>query len=231
MEVFNKPLDMPRLKAAIATELLRRATHRIHHRRTQRLRRLARRYNLQRKDARRQLDTTCADLTMGYRKLSRQLSLQKLAMEFQQGLLLADNDDDVFRALFGMYVSHSGPVFGAAMVCDAEAQLQLVGRFGVPNPDPAPFCLTLSKPLIDMVLTDPHATLLDAGERADLFGPSIRKFLVGLSVLAVPLVPVAGQMIGMVMLYRKGEQPFMDSDVALAEMISLPAALAIQRND
>ena len=53
----------------------------------------------------------------------------------------------------------------------------------------------------------------------------------GCGILAVPLVPSEGQMIGLVLLYRKGEQPFMESDVALAEMISLATAMAVQRND
>jgi hypothetical protein len=34
-----------------------------------------------------------------------------------------------------------------------------------------------------------------------------------------------------VVLYRKGEQPFSDSDVAFAELVSGPTALAVRRND
>ena len=154
-----------------------------------------------------------------------------MVMEFQKNLILSRNDDDVFKSLFGMFVRHSGPVFGAALVCDDDAHLQLVGRFGVPNPDGASFCQWLSSPIVNTLLGDPRPTLIDATEQTERFDPGIRKYLAGLTILAVPLVPTEGQMIGVVMLYRKGEQPFMESDVSLAEMISLPTALAVRRND
>lgn len=240
VEVFRKPLDLDRLRKAIHGELSRRAHQERFHTRTRRLRRLARHSNLQRKHAWRQLDNGnrseggrpegSAHLA-GYRKLSRQVGLQKLVMEFQKNLLLSRSDDDVFKNLFGMYVHHSGPIFGAAMVCDDSAQLQLVGRFGVPGPDPARFCQWLSSPIVDTVLCNPRPTLIDATEQTERFDPSIRKYLAGLSILALPLVPAEGQMIGLVLLYRKGEQPFMESDLALAEMVALPTALAVQRND
>jgi CheY-like chemotaxis protein len=231
IEVFRKPLDLNRLKQTITAELARQADQERYRTRTRRLRRLASHSNLQRKHARRQINSGPGEQTLGYRKLSRQVGLQKLVMEFQRNLLLARCDDDVFKNLFGMYVHHSGPVFGAALVCDDQAQLQLIGRFGVPNPDPARFCLWLSSPIIDTVLGEPRPTLIDATEQTDRFDPSIRKYLPGLSILALPLVPEEGQMIGLVMLYRKGEQPFMESDVSLAEMIAMPTALAVQRND
>ncbi len=246
VEVFDKPLDLPRLKQAIASELARVADDQRVRTRSVRLRRLARHFKQQRKHAypqgpgpkadgrqdSRQVETSPnAELASDYRKLNRQVNLQKLVMEFQRGLLQAGSDDDVFKSLFGMFVHHSGPVFGAALVCDDQAQLQLIGRFGVPNPDGPKFCLALSVPIIDTVLTNPQATLIDATEQADRFAPNIRRYLVGLSILAIPLVPAEGQMIGLVMLYRKGEQPFMETDVSLAEMIALPTALAVQRND
>jgi CheY-like chemotaxis protein len=246
VEVFDKPLDLPRLKQAIASELARLADHQRVRTRTVRLRRLARHFKLQGKHASSDLPITPApngepsrpretsgnaDMVSDYRKLNRQVNLQKLVMEFQRNLLLAGDDDDVFKCLFGMFVHHSGPLFGAALVCDDQAQLQLIGRFGVPNPDGPKFCLALSAPIIETVLTNPRPTLIDATEQAGRFDPNIRRYLVGLSILAVPLIPTEGQMIGLVLLYRKGEQPFMESDVALAEMVALPTALAVQRND
>lgn len=232
VEVFDKPLDLPRLKQAIASELARVADDQRVRTRTVRLRRLARHFKAQQNHAGHELQSTDhAELVSDYRKLNRKANLQKLVMEFQRNLLMAGSDDDVFKSLFGMFIHHSGPLFGAALVCDDQAQLQLIGRFGVPNPDGPKFCLALSAPIIDTVLGDPRPTLIDATEQADRFAPNIRKYLVGLSILAVPLIPAEGQMIGLVMLYRKGEQPFMETDVSLAEMIALPTALAVQRND
>ena len=62
-------------------------------------------------------------------------------------------------------------------------------------------------------------------------GESIQRYLVGVSALVVPLVPTQGEMIGMVILYRKAEQPFTDEDLSMATMIAPSAARAVARND
>jgi DNA-binding response OmpR family regulator len=231
VEVMTKPLDLAHLRECVRRELAGRAHRRRSERRTQRLRRLARGANLQRKDAQKQLDGTCSDLAQSYRALSEQLAVQQLQMTYQHDLLAAKCDDDVFRVLFRTYVRKSGPVFGIALVCDADAELQVVGRFGVPGPDSATFCQALVRPVISTVLQNPHIAQFDAGERVEEFDPAIRRYLAGVTVLAVPLLPASGEMIGLVVLYRKGEQPFTDNDVALAQVIAKPTALAVRRND
>jgi CheY-like chemotaxis protein len=231
IEVMTKPLDLPRLRECVRLELKHLAHRRRTHRRELRLRQLARQTNLQRKDAQKQLDTTCADLAEAYRALSGQLAVQQTSATYQRELLAARCDDDVFRAMFRLFVHRSGAVYGVALVCDSNADLQIVGRFGVPGPDSAEFCQSLSLPVIETVLQNPRITQLDAGDRAEIFDPPIRKYLVGLTVLAVPLLPVSGEMIGLVVLYRKGEQPFTDEDLQLAELIAAPTAIAVKRND
>jgi GAF domain-containing protein len=84
---------------------------------------------------------------------------------------------------------------------------------------------------VDQILKTPECTLIDAWDHAELFDESIRRRLCGVSVLAVPLIPAPGELIGLGVLYRKGEQPFIDQDLALAEMISLATATAVRRND
>ncbi|HUU59303.1 MAG TPA: response regulator [Phycisphaerae bacterium] len=231
IELMTKPLDLDRLRRTVRDELGRQAYRREARRRTRRLRVLARKSNLERKTIHRQLETTCADLTEAYRSLSSRLNLQQIVLGYQRELLAAKNDDDVFRTLFHLFVRRSGMVFGVAMVCDGEAELQIIGRFGVPLPDGMNFCRTLTAPLVDSVLASPQCRLLDAGDEAEMFDPSIRKYLVGVSVLAVPLLPVEGEMIGLVVLYRRGEQPFTDEDIELAEMIGHPTAIAVRRNE
>jgi len=86
-------------------------------------------------------------------------------------------------------------------------------------------------PLIDRTLERPECFLWDAGEDPTRFAENIRKFLPGITILTVPLIPEPGELIGLVVLYRKGEQPFTDMDCALAEMVAHPAALAVRRND
>jgi len=223
-----KPLDIDRLRRTVADEVQRVRRERS---RTRRLRRLVRDTNRQKKEISHKLETTCEDLTDAYRTLSGQLAFQQVVLNFQRQLLAAKTDDEVFGMLFRFFVQRSGPVYGVALVCDSEAELKMIGRFGVPTPDSAAFCERLTAPLIDKILADPTCQLLDAGEEAESFDESIRKYLVGLSALTVPLIPTPGEMIGLLVLYRKGEQPFTDGDVALAELIGVPTAVAVRRND
>ncbi|MFW5839519.1 MAG: response regulator [Planctomycetota bacterium] len=231
VELLTKPLDLDRLAGAVQQELNR--LNEIQHiqRRNQRLRHLVRRTSQMRRVPRQSTSQTCADLTTAYRSLSRQMAMQGIVLGYQKSLLGARCDDDVFATLFRMFVQRTGPVFGVAMVCDSAAQLRIVGRFGVPHPDSLAFCQKLTDPMVDILLANPHPTLIDAQEREEMFDASIRRYLVGVTVLAVPLIPAPGEMIGMSVFYRKGEQPFVGSDVALAEMVSHPTAVAIRRND
>ena len=231
VELMVKPLDVERLRDTIRRELSRRDEGGRWRRRTVRLRQVARNINRDRKRVVEQLDTTCADLTEAYRNLCGQMKRQRALLYYQQELLRARDDDDAFRLLFRTLVQQSGPLFGVAMVCDAAAELRVVGRFGVPQPDGLRFGQLLAKPLIDMVLANPQCILLDATDETDLFDESIRKYLVGVNVLAVPLIPAPGEMIGLVVLYRKGEQPFTETDLSLIETLAAPTAIAVERND
>jgi len=231
VQLLTKPIDLPRLRSVISEELTRRDRLRQLRDRTRRLRGLAKSVNRERKDARRQLDTTCVDLTAAYRSLSGRLALQQGVLAYQGELIAAKNDDDVFRALFKLFVRKSGPLYGVALVCDNEARLRIIGRFGVPKPDGIRFCQAISRPAIDSLLTNPACALIDAEQKADSFDKSIRKYLIGLTILAIPLIPTPGEMIGLAALYRKGEQPFTDDDLAVAEMIVTPTAVAVRRND
>ena len=231
VELMTTPLDLERLHTTIRAELTRRADSRRTQRRAQQLRRLARRTNIERKAIHRKLDETCADLTNAFQTLAGQLTFQQTLITYPQALVAARDDDGVFRSLFRQFVQRSGPVFGVAMVCNADAELQMIGRFGVPYPDESSFCSRLIRPVAAAVLSNPQCILMDAGEEKGLFDKSIQKFLPGLSILGIPLVPAEGQLIGLVALYRKGEQPFTESDLGLAEIVALPTALAVQRND
>jgi CheY-like chemotaxis protein len=231
VELLTKPIDVGHLQQIIRQELSRQVGTRRLAYRTNRLRKLAHQANIQRKNATRQFDDTCTDLAAAYRSLSEQSVQHKAALDYQREVIATRNDDDVFRSLFRLFVRTTGPVFGVAMVCDGSATLQIAGRFGVPNPDNPRFCQALASPFIDTMIANPTCTLTDAGEEQQRFDESIRRFLPGLSVLAIPLVPAEGELIGLVVLYRKGEQPFTDADVALAELVAPSTAAAIRRND
>jgi DNA-binding response OmpR family regulator len=231
VELMTKPLDLQRLRRTVQDELARRAARGRQTQRTRRLRLLARKTNIERKTVSRQLETACAELAGGYRSLSRQLAAQNVVVGYQQKLLAAQTDDDVFRAFFQTFARHSGPIFGAALLCDTEAQLHLIGRFGVPQPDSAAFCRALAGPVVEQTLQQGRQLLVDAGQDAAMFDASLHRYLPGLTVLSVPLLPVPDELIGVIVLYRKGEQPISDLDLSLAEMMSTPTAAAVQRND
>ncbi len=231
IEMITKPLDLERLRGAIRNGLAHRAVYETTRVRTKRLRKLARAANQERRDMQRKLNETCVDLTEAYRTLSGRLSLQEIILAYQNELIGAQTDDDVFRAMFRTFVRRSGPVFGISMVCDANANLRVVGRFGVPHPDSLEFCQELAQPMVESLLNQPEMLLVDTTDNQDMFDPSIRKYLVGLNTLGVPLIPSPGELIGVVVFYRKGEQPFTDFDQNLAELMASSTAIAVRRND
>jgi len=230
VELMTKPLNVQRLRTVVHKELDALRHKRRFQQRNYKLRRLARQFNLERKRIQRQLEKACTELTSACRSLNEQMAMKQATIDFQHELLAARTDDDVFRSLFRLFIRQSGPVFGVAMVCNADAELQIVGRFGVPRPDGLRFCQALAGPTVNYLVSDPKCTLIDAGEQRELFDESIWKYLPGLTILAVPLIPVTGEIIGAAILYRKGEQPFTDGDLALAEMVSTPTGMSIKRN-
>lgn len=214
VELMTKPLNLDRLRTAISEELHRRA-----------------RTAEQEEQTSGDLQGACLDMTRAYRSLSDEMLQHRLMIQYQQGLLSARTDDDVFRAFFRTFVRQAGAVSGAALVCDANAELRVVGRFGVPQPDGLEFCKRLADPMIDILLAEPQVQLVDVGEEAELFDESIQRYLPGMNVLLIPLIPAAGEMIGVVVLYRKGEQPFTAEEIDLAKMMAHPTAVTVRRND
>jgi DNA-binding response OmpR family regulator len=230
IEVIAKPVDIKHLRDTLHEETARLQQLRHKTQRTRRLRTLAHDVNRERKEMHEQLENTCADLASAYRDLSTQIAVQQIALAYQNELLMAESDDDVFRTLFGVFAQHSGAVCGMALVCNNEAQLRMAGRFGVPKPDGSEFCAKLAKPMIDRVIQDPEVAVVDAEENAEEFEEVIRPYLPGMTLMAIPLMPDDGELIGLVIFYRRGEQPFTEMDMTLAEITAYPTALAVRRN-
>ncbi len=230
VDFLLKPLDLPRLHAAVEAELARRRRQHRQADRARRLRRLARHANRHRRQIRHELQSTCADLSAGYSTLSQQFALQQTLLGFQRQLIGCRNDDDVFRGLFEFHARRNGSLFGVAMLCDEHARLQIAGRFGMPAPDSLERCEQFAAALLPMVMANPAVTPLDGQDHAGLFPPELAGWLVGVSFLAMPLMPRSGQLIGLVLMYRKGEQPFTDEDVALAQLFAPAVAQAVQAN-
>jgi len=230
VDFLTKPLDLDRLRESIRRELDRRDRHARRSPREIKLRRLARELNRDRRSVRHRLDTTCAALTRAYRSLNDQFLRQESVLRFHRQLLLCRDDDDVFRSLFQFYAEHRGNLFGVAMVCDENAELQMIGRFGAPGPDSASVCQGYAFSLLDAVLQDPAVLRIDPSAHQALFPNWLEPHLGGLQFLCVPLIPSEGQLIGLVVLYRKEGETFSDDDVALSEMLAPSVAMSIQGN-
>ena len=215
LELMTKPLNIQHLRDTVSREIARLDEQQLQHD-TQ-------------PDA--PADTSQATLTQVYQSLSEQVQANKTLIDYQAELLAAKNDDDVFRVLFRSFARKTGPLSGMAMVCDSNAELRIVGRFGVPHPDNLTFCRSLAEPLVDVLLGTPQIKLIDAMDEREMFDEAVQRFLPGVTLLALPLIPTPGEMIGVVVLYRKGEQPFLPEDLALAQLITHPTALAVRRND
>jgi len=232
VELMNKPIDLGRLRRTVENALRRQEVIRRRQQRNRRVRELARHISRQRRAPGRRLPSSgCADLAETCRRLQRRLHHQEILIHHQKDLLTARDEDDIFRRFFRLFVERSGPVFGVTLLCDANAELQMAGRFGVPRPDGVNFSHMLAMATVPGVLERPTTAVIDAYEHMDMFPEPLHKFLVGVTVLAVPLMVSAGQLIGVVVLYRKGEQPFTDEDVTLAEIIAPSTAAAVQRTE
>ena len=223
--ILNKPLDVARLREAAYGELKFQQTVR----RQRRVRSLTRRVGRKRREAYRALSGTCDELNAACQALQNQMGRQEELIRYQTDLLGCNSEYDAFGRFFRLFVQRSGPVHGVALLCDENAELQMVGRFGVPVPDGVNFCRTLAMATVDSVLENPQVAVFDAYDERGMFPQAIHQMLVGLTVMPVPLLLDADRMIGLVVLYRKGEQPFTDDDQALAQMLSRPTASVIQR--
>lgn len=229
VELLTKPVDVARLQQVVWAELSRQDDRQRQQRRHVRLRDAVRRISRRRRQSFRTVGRTCSDLTTSCRYLQTELERHKALAAYQTDLLNYHCEDDVFRRMFRLFAERSGAVFGVAMLCDENAELQLVGRFGVPTPDGINFSRQLAMALVPGLLEQPQVKLLDATDHLSIFPDALQRFMVGVNVLAVPLMIDDGQMIGLAVLYRKGEQPFSDDDVALARAAATPTALAVTR--
>jgi len=214
LELMTKPLNLRRLRAAVFDEIGR----------------------LEQDSGRESVEIGamrkhCAGLMRNYRNLSNKLLAGRTLIHYQQKLISAKKDDDIFRAFYYTFVRKCGPVYGISMLCNSEALLSVTGRFGVPEPDSIGFCRHLASPVTEMLLEKPDVQVIDALEIADKFDESMRRYLPGMTILAIPLIPARGELIGTIILYRKGEQPFDRQDCQLARNLAFPTALAIRAND
>ena len=228
-DFLTKPLDMPRLREAVRRGLCHAREDCHLRRRNDKRRQLAHAISRDRHELKKRLDSTGTALTEANEFMNRQFMRQEAMIRLQGKLIACRDDDDVFRAVFASFCERGDNLFGVALACDDKADLQIVGRFGTPLPDSLSICQALGAGLQPVLLDDPTVMTLDGATHANLFAEWVRPQLVGVSFVCMPLLPSEGRLIGMVILYRKAEQPFTADDVALAEMIAPSIAKAVKR--
>jgi FixJ family two-component response regulator len=229
VEVINKPVDIARLRQTVQNELARVSRQRQVNRRTSRLRSLTKHLTRQRRRTVTVEGVLADDMVSACKQMQARLDRQETVIRYQGELLTCKDEDDIFRRLFRLFAERTGALYGAALLCDSDAELQMIGRFGVPQPDGINFCQNLAMGILPSILQRPAVTMLDAMDHVAMFPEAIHRRLVGLTVLTIPLMANEGELIGMVVLYRKGEQPFVEDDLAMAEAIAAPTAAAAQR--
>jgi len=212
VEFMSKPLDINRLKNAIHDEARYRPVQDSG---------VTAKISL--------LADGCGEIARKFREVSDQLGTSRTVIQYQQALLEAACDDEVFSCFFQTYTRHCGSVFGIVLVCDSRMNLKVGGRFGVPMPDGLNFCRRLSGPVCNIALGNPGIQIVHPSENANMFSTQIAKYLPGISVLAIPLVLPPAKLIGMILLYKKGEQPFERSEMELARNLAQPTAVTVQR--
>jgi DNA-binding response OmpR family regulator len=227
-DFLTKPLDLPRLTETIRRALAQRQDVSRLTERNHRLRAYSRELNRRRHQVSRQLHTTGAALTNAYRTLAGQLTRLEDLLGFQRNLLACRSDDDVFRRVFGLYAERGPNLFGVALVCDEKAELQVIGRFGTPSPDSMSVARGIAYSLTDTTLAEPVVTRLDAATHAGIFPQWLHPHVQGASFMLVPLLPRDGQLIGLIVLYRKAGHSFTSDEAHLAELIGPAVALAVQ---
>lgn len=230
LEILAKPLNIDKLKATINTKLIQQADSAKLHQRILHLRDMIRDVGLDREKIRRQFERLHSTLKSACRAFSMQMSLQQEVIRYQCELIELENDDEIFRSLFQSFAHWSGTIFGIALGRPENDQLKMLGRFGIPRPDSLAFCQKLVGPIVDLVLVKPECCIIDVGAQMDIFDEKIRRFLPGITAMAIPLMPCDDELVAMAVLYRKGEQPFSEDDLSLANSIMYPTALALNRN-
>lgn len=170
-----------------------------------------------------------ATLVEEYRTLSETLAASQLVMTFQANLLSACNYDEIFRTFFVTYARQTERVFGVSLLAE-EDHLRLAGRFGYPRPDSYRFCELLAAGLEEDMQVDYPSFQIEPAKETWKYEYTIQKYLPGMTVLVLPLRGAHQTILGGLLLYRKGEQPFTSDDVELAELLAFPTALAVERN-
>ena len=178
-------------------------------------------------------------------KLGSMDLVHELTLECYKGLLGRKDDDDVFKWAFKFFNDGRGYLngddkslvdssfFGITYVCEGESELQLAGRFGMPYPDEKRFCELLGGPVIENILEYPYVQMYNPIEDigAGKFDYRIRVYLSGMSMMAIPLIPTPGELIGLLLLYRKEGKRFTPMEQLLGRIMSEPVGIAVIRND
>ena len=163
--------------------------------------------------------------------MSDEAKINELSAEFLEALPQIFRPHDLFRLFSVVLEENSGSVAMGYWLTHGEGRkksMRLYGwaGLGVPEEKGSLFVKTLVIPVFARFMREPcnDIMLMDMSTRLGEYPRSLRHivepYLVGLSMMVVPLISVFDEMDGVIVCYRRGEQPFLDSDVELANMVA-----------
>ena len=154
--------------------------------------------------------------------------IQQAIDSFLEDLGTLDVSEDVFKAFSLLMEQNSGGLALGYWLAHSESQsLRLMGwvGLGIRGQDSPSYVKGLFCPIFAEMMHKKDLSVFrrEMTDYRGQYGPGwgwLKKYLPGLSALVVPLTPSDDELYGVIIAYRKGEQPFLDSDVALAKGVS-----------
>jgi len=146
--------------------------------------------------------------------------------DFLRNLYISELPDmstyqELFLSWTALLGSTSGALSAGFWISDPDGRLLLAGcvskgMYG--GLDKSSFVRALSIPVLCKLLHEhpKECFVIECGDDVGAFPSKIRRYLPGMSILVAPLYS-DNSLVGFGMFYRKGEQPFVESDIKLID--------------
>ena len=152
---------------------------------------------------------------------------QHTVTEFSEALATLERPDDVFKAFaLLLHESSGGVALGYWTASGDSPGLILRGWTGLGVGQDCPsYVKGLFSPVFGELMAKDSFEVFRremTDYRSEYTGTwrFLLEYLPGMSAMVVPLMPEDGVLAGVIIAYRKGEQPFLDDDVRLAESVA-----------
>lgn len=210
--IIARPLTPEAIDQCLTDSLTRRDRRRRLTQRHQKLRSLCRNVNRKRRRLRQQVDLLCQDLVQSNQDLNRRVEHLRLTCDFQDSLSGQFDLHYMLHRALGRMKEQLGESSGAVYLCQTGLfEAHLTGAWYEDPRDitdmEAAFCSTT----VNQILAGAAAVRVDDAGAWPGISAQHRKSLLGLTVLALPLV-LDTDVIGVIVFYRAADRPFGPDD-------------------